>query len=158
MIKNYSIKWRIWALVGLLMLALIAVAIAGLSLATLANQNGRETYEKSMRPLQNLAKVLTLMSDNRSQIMLALQHDPANPNSGRHDFGILVDAVSGVLEIPAGDIEPPPALGAGIHTDFIAGMGKLAGRFVILLDIQRVLSTDQLAVLSGIGDGAMAGT
>ncbi len=88
MIKNYSIKWRIWALVGLLMLALIAVAIAGLSLATLANQSGRETYEKSMRPLQNLAKVLTLMSDNRSQIMLALQHDPANPNSGRHDHPI----------------------------------------------------------------------
>ena len=79
-------------------------------------------------------------------------------DQSRHDFGILVDAVSEVLEIPAGDIEPPPSLGAGIHTDFIAGMGKLAGRFVILLDIQRVLSTDQLAVLSGIGDGAMAGT
>ncbi len=70
------------------MLALIAVAIAGLSLATLANQSGRETYEKSMRPLQKLAKVLALMSDNRSQIMLALQHDPANPNSSRHDHPI----------------------------------------------------------------------
>ena len=76
----------------------------------------------------------------------------------RHDFGILVDAVSEVLEIPAGDIEPPPSLGAGVRADFIAGMGKLAGRFVILLDIQRVLSTDQLTVLAGIGDSAMVGT
>ena len=88
MIKNYSIKWRIWALLGLLMLALIAVAFAGLSLATHANQSGRETYETSMRPQQKIARILALMSDNRSQIMLALQHDPANPNSSRHDHAI----------------------------------------------------------------------
>ena len=71
-------------------------------------------------------------------------------DDGRHDFGILVDAVSEVLEIPAGEIESPPSFGAGIHADFITGMGRLAGRFVILLDIQRMLSrSDDRALQHG---------
>jgi purine-binding chemotaxis protein CheW len=73
---------------------------------------------------------------------------------GRHDLGIMVDAVSEVLEIPDADIEPPPSFGAKIRADFIAGMGKVAGRFVILLDIQRVLSADEMAVLGEVAQSA----
>ena len=69
----------------------------------------------------------------------------------RHDIGIMVDAVSEVLEIPGSEIEPPPSFGARIRADFIHGMGKVAGKFVILLNIDRVLSTDDIALLSGIG-------
>ena len=72
---------------------------------------------------------------------------------GKHDLGIMVDAVSEVLEIPAAAIEPSPAFGARIRTDFIAGMGKLNNRFVIILDIQRVLSVDEMATLSQFGSG-----
>jgi len=86
--KNTSIKWRIVMLVAIPLIALIGVAVVGLNLATVANQGGRETYEKSMKPLQNLAEVSQLMADNRSQIMLALQHDPTNPNSKLHDHPI----------------------------------------------------------------------
>ncbi len=67
----------------------------------------------------------------------------------RHDLGILVDTVSEVLEIGAADIEPPPAFGARIRTDFIAGMGKIAGRFVVILDVRHVLSVEEMATLSG---------
>ena len=88
MFKNFSIKWRILALAAILLVALGIVAFVGLNLATVANQSGRETYEASMKPLQNLAEVSHLMADNRSQIMLALQHDPANPNSKLHDHPI----------------------------------------------------------------------
>ncbi len=70
---------------------------------------------------------------------------------GRHDLGIMVDAVSEVLEIPGGEIEPAPAFGARIRADFIAGMGKVNHKFVILLDIHRVLSMDEMAQLTGIG-------
>mgnify|MGYP000703408613 CR=1 FL=1 len=42
----------------------------------------------------------------------------------RHDIGIIVDAVSEVLEIPASEIEPAPSFGAKIRADFIFGMGK----------------------------------
>lgn len=65
-------------------------------------------------------------------------------------IGVLVDAVNEVLEIAPADIEPPPAFGAHIRTDFIQGMGKVGGRFVILLDIGRVLSVDELAVLAQV--------
>lgn len=67
----------------------------------------------------------------------------------RHDIGIMVDAVSEVLDIPPADIEPPPpSFGAKIRADFIFGMGKVAGKFVILLNIHRVLSVDEIAQLS----------
>ncbi|HSX88273.1 MAG TPA: chemotaxis protein CheW, partial [Pseudomonas sp.] len=63
-------------------------------------------------------------------------------------LGVVVDAVNEVLEIAPADIEPPPAFGAHIRTDFIQGMGKVAGKFVILLDIGQVLSVSELAALA----------
>ena len=66
----------------------------------------------------------------------------------RHDIGIIVDAVSEVLEIPGSEIEPPPSFGARIRADFIFGMGKVAGKFVILLEINKVLSVEEIAQLT----------
>jgi purine-binding chemotaxis protein CheW len=71
-----------------------------------------------------------------------------NTDSERQDIGVVVDAVSEVLEIPDGDIEPPPAFGAKIRTDFIQGMGKVSGKFVIILDVDKVLSVDELAIVN----------
>jgi len=68
----------------------------------------------------------------------------------KHDIGIMVDAVSEVLEIQAGNIEPPPSFGARIRADFIAGMGKVDDKFVIILEIQKVLSVDEMAVLANV--------
>lgn len=61
--------------------------------------------------------------------------------------GVVVDAVNEVLEIPPAEIEAPPAFGARIRTDFIRGMGKVNGRFVIILNVGNVLSLDDLALL-----------
>ena len=72
----------------------------------------------------------------------------------RHDIGIVVDAVSEVLEVSDADIEPAPSFGAKIRADFIAGMGKIGGKFVIILDIQKVLSGDELATLATVSDNA----
>ena len=71
----------------------------------------------------------------------------------KHDIGIMVDAVSEVLEISAAEIEPPPSFGARIRADFIAGMGKVDGKFVIILDIQRVLSAEEMASISELRQG-----
>ena len=68
-------------------------------------------------------------------------------------MGIVVDAVSEVLDIPASDIEPPPEFGARIRTDFISGMGKINGKFVVLLDVNRILSIDEVAVVAALGQG-----
>ncbi len=72
-------------------------------------------------------------------------------DDARHDIGIMVDAVSEVIEIAATEIEPPPSFGARIRADFIAGMGKVAGQFVIILEIQKVLSVDEMALLTDTG-------
>lgn len=69
----------------------------------------------------------------------------------RHDIGIMVDMVSEVLEISAADIEPPPSFGTRIRADFIDGMGKVGGKFVILLNIAKVLSTEEISALACVG-------
>lgn len=72
------------------------------------------------------------------------------------DVGVIVDAVNAVLEIPASEIEPAPAFGAKIRTDFIEGMGKVNGKFVILLDLNHILSMDEMGTLAEAGAGAQA--
>jgi purine-binding chemotaxis protein CheW len=56
--------------------------------------------------------------------------------------GIMVDAVNEVLHIPAEQIEPPPLFGSHIRVDFIQGIGKVDGRFIIVLEASRVLAQD----------------
>lgn len=68
-----------------------------------------------------------------------------------HQMGVIVDAVSEVLEIPNTDIEPPPAFGAHIRIDFISGMGKVDGKFVVMLDVNRILSLEEVAVAAAMG-------
>lgn len=68
----------------------------------------------------------------------------------RHDMGVVVDAVNAVLEIPSSEIEPPPSFGARIRSDFIEGMGKVDGKFVILLNVHQVLSTEELGALGQV--------
>lgn len=69
-------------------------------------------------------------------------------NSGeRQDVGIVVDSVDSVIDIPAAEIEPPPAFGPKITSDFIRGMGKVNGKFVILLEVGFVLGAEEMASL-----------
>ena len=74
----------------------------------------------------------------------------------RQDIGIMVDSVSEVLEIPKSEIEAPPSFGAKIRVDFIHGMGKVSGKFVIILNIDRVLSVEELAQISHVSGSASA--
>ncbi len=67
----------------------------------------------------------------------------------RHDVGVVVDAVNAVIEIAPQDIEPPPSFGTRIRTEFIAGMGKVNGRFMMLIDPQHVLAAGELEALAG---------
>lgn len=64
--------------------------------------------------------------------------------TGRQDVGVVVDAVSEVLEIRQDEIEPPPSFGARLRTDFMVGMGKVANSFVILLNVDKILALDDL--------------
>ena len=63
-------------------------------------------------------------------------------------IGIVVDAVSEVLNIKGNDIEKTPTFGTKLNTDYILGMAKMEGGVKILLDIDQVLSSDELSMLS----------
>jgi len=65
----------------------------------------------------------------------------------RQVMGILVDAVNEVLDIAAADIEPAPSFGSKLRSDFVAGMGRVGERFVIILDPEHVLAVEDLAAL-----------
>lgn len=73
-------------------------------------------------------------------------------DGGRQDIGVVVDAVNAVLEIAPDQIAPPPGFGAKIRSDFISGMGKVDGKFVIVLNVNQVLSMDELARLDAAAD------
>jgi len=76
----------------------------------------------------------------------------ANRDGERLELGLLVDAVSEVIEIPNDQVEPPPSFGATIQRDFIRGMGKVDGRFVIIVDPDRALDVDDMARLCDAND------
>ena len=67
-------------------------------------------------------------------------------------MGIIVDEVSDVLTINQDQIEPAPCFGANIRTDFILGMGKVDQKVVTMLDIDRVLTEQELALVDNSAD------
>jgi purine-binding chemotaxis protein CheW len=63
-------------------------------------------------------------------------------------LGVVADSVSQVVELRAEDIEPPPSFGTRLAVDYLTGMGKAGPKFVLLLDVDRVLSPAELLVAS----------
>ncbi|MGR3311273.1 MAG: chemotaxis protein CheW [Candidatus Brocadiales bacterium] len=59
-------------------------------------------------------------------------------------IGIVVDTVSEVVDVVAEEIEPAPDMGHQVSTDFILGLAKIKGKVKILLDVEKVLRTDEL--------------
>lgn len=64
--------------------------------------------------------------------------------------GFVVDAVSEVLRIPASTVEPPPPVVAGVESDYINGVGKLKDRLLIMLDLDRILTSEDMDMLSAL--------
>ncbi|MGD8781793.1 MAG: chemotaxis protein CheW [Ignavibacteria bacterium] len=65
-------------------------------------------------------------------------------------IGALVDSVEEVFELEPNQIEPAPRMGTRLNTKFIRGMGKRDERFIILLDIDKVFSTEELITLQEV--------
>lgn len=74
----------------------------------------------------------------------------------RVELGLLVDAVSEVIEIAGDQIEPPPNFGASVRRDFIRAMGKVANRFVIILEPDKAFDVDEMARLCEAAQEPMA--
>jgi purine-binding chemotaxis protein CheW len=62
-------------------------------------------------------------------------------------IGALADSVEEVIDLDPEQIQPPPRIGSQIRTDFIKGMGKRDTQFIMILDIDRVFSVDELTTM-----------
>lgn len=87
----------------------------------------------------------TTVSRRTSIIIIELEQEDGEE---AQSIGIVVDAVNEVVDIAGGDIEPPPTFGAKIRPDFISGMAKKDGRFIIVLNLDQVLSLDEMIAMS----------
>jgi purine-binding chemotaxis protein CheW len=66
-------------------------------------------------------------------------------------LGALADSVQEVMDLDPDQVEPPPRIGTRLKSKFISGMGKRDNQFIIILDINRVFSADELAMTQESG-------
>jgi purine-binding chemotaxis protein CheW len=67
-------------------------------------------------------------------------------------IGIIVDTVSEVVNIGSEEVEDTPQFGQGIDTDFIIGLGKVNEKIIILLDIEQVMTTEELEMVEQMAE------
>jgi purine-binding chemotaxis protein CheW len=68
--------------------------------------------------------------------------------------GLVADSVSQVIDLRSEDIQPPPALGTMVRVEYLRGMGSIGRKFILLLDIDRILSESELLSVAGTPDRA----
>jgi purine-binding chemotaxis protein CheW len=74
-------------------------------------------------------------------------------------MGVLADSVSQVIDLTDDEIEQPPPFGTRVKTEYLLGMGALGKKFCLILDIDKVLSADELlAVADSVGSDGPSGT
>lgn len=78
--------------------------------------------------------------DNNTRIVVA-------DNDGKV-LGMIVDSVSEVLRLPSHTVEPPPPIATGISADYIGGVVKLEDRLLVLLDLAKVVNSEELVALT----------
>ncbi|HEY0144111.1 MAG TPA: chemotaxis protein CheW [Thermoanaerobaculia bacterium] len=70
--------------------------------------------------------------------------------------GIMVDSVSQVVELAEHDVIPPPRFGASVRVDYLVGLGRVAGKLVLVIDVDRVLAAEELLELVIMADAEAA--
>lgn len=81
-------------------------------------------------------------ADNNTRIVVIEIND--------RTVGFIVDAVKEVLRIPSSITEPPPQIVAGINSEYIKSVGKLEDRLLILIDLEKILSTTEAEKLNAV--------
>lgn len=106
------------------------------------NLRGSVVPVVDMRLKFNMSK--TEKTVNTCIIILEITQD-----DGVSVMGALADSVQEVMELEPGQIEPPPRIGAKLRSDFLRGMGKQNGKFIMILDINKIFSASELSGLQG---------
>ncbi len=83
--RTLTLRARMWAAIAVILVLMTAIGAIGLRGLVATDQEMRAMYERQLLPSNLANKMMFLLSDNRSQIMLALQHDASNPSAKLHD-------------------------------------------------------------------------
>lgn len=86
--------------------------------------------------------------------IIVTEVDDLEGNDEKLTIGIYTDSVQKVLTIEDEDIEAAPKIGIPVHTEFIHGMGKVDGEFIILLNINKILNSRDLNIIASKGEEA----
>ncbi len=86
--RSLTLRWRLWSTVLVLAVLVAIVGFVGLTGQKNANDELDAIYSDNLEPANAVNRAMFLLSDNRSQIMLSLQHDPTNINSRLHDHPV----------------------------------------------------------------------
>ena len=68
-------------------------------------------------------------------------------NVAKRTVGVVVDGVSDVVAVPAADIKPPPEFGGSLDTRYLQGLATVGGQMLILIDIERLMSSRDMAIV-----------
>ena len=97
---------------------------------------------------------LEFMEYNAETVIIVLS---VQTDSGERVVGIVVDSVSDVLSVKTEDMKPSPDFGTNVHTEFIDGLATIDEQMVMLLDIDKMLTTDEIAALETSNEQEAAG-
>lgn len=67
-------------------------------------------------------------------------------------IGAVVDSVKEVMDLDTEHVKPPPKIGVQLNTDFIKGMGKKDGQFIIILDIEKIFTSGELEMVQQVSE------
>jgi purine-binding chemotaxis protein CheW len=95
-----------------------------------------------------------IKNDPRKMRMIITRGAVQGAAGNRNLLGLVVDGVDEVIYIPKKEIDAAPPAATGKNADFITGMGKIADRLIILLDISRILSQQERTALVEAGNAA----
>lgn len=70
------------------------------------------------------------------------------PPTDRVELGLMVDAVSEVIDIAPSQIEPPPQFGTTVAREYILGLGKVGTEFIVIVDPERALNIDDMVAIA----------
>ena len=98
-----------------------------------------------------LRGVIVPIVDLRRRFGLAMQDTPSTVvmvlHIGGRVIGMVVDSVSDVIRLAPGDIRPAPEMGSAFDTEFLLGLATIDDRMLILLDIERLMSSEELGLI-----------
>jgi|JI6StandDraft_1071083.scaffolds.fasta_scaffold40724_2 aerotaxis receptor len=88
--RSLSIRTKLWAAVSVILALMVLVGVMGIRGIAESNDQLYQMYKEKLTPSNTANRMMVLLADNRSQMMLGMQHDPSNPNSKLHDHPLEV--------------------------------------------------------------------